>query len=79
MSIATKRFQVPLGLFSPNLISQSACRILTTHTKQGPFCMMIGQLGWEKIGQTGLKNIWQLCFLDELRDGYGLYVEATHT
>ena len=23
--------------------------------------MMIGQLGWEKIDQTGFSNIWRLC------------------
>ena len=35
-SIAAECFRAPLGLFSPNLIDQSACRILTTHTKARP-------------------------------------------
>ena len=26
----------------------------------GQFRMMIGQVGWEKIGLTGLSNIWRL-------------------
>ena len=48
-SIAAKCFRALSGLFSPNLIDQSSCRILTTHAKTRSFCMMIGQLYWEKI------------------------------
>ena len=35
-SIAAKCFRAQLGLFSPNLIDLSACRILASHTKARP-------------------------------------------
>ena len=35
-STATKYLRALLGLFSPNLIDQSSCRILTTHAKTRP-------------------------------------------
>ena len=36
MSIATKCWRTLSGLFSPDLIGQSSCRILTTHDKTRP-------------------------------------------
>ena len=57
-SIAAKCLVALSGLFSPNLIDQSSRMILTTHAKTRPICMMIGQLGWEKIDFIGaLKHL----------------------
>ena len=36
MSIAAKCLRTLAGLFSPNLIDQSSCRILTTHANTRP-------------------------------------------
>ena len=35
-SIATRYLRTLLGLFSPSVIGQSSCRILTTHDKTRP-------------------------------------------
>ena len=57
-SIDAEVLSTPSSLFSPNLIDQSACRILPHMRRLGPLCMMIDQSGMgENILDKALKHL----------------------
>ena len=52
--------------FLPTLLTNQHAKGASSSHMWSESCMMIGQLGWEKIDVTELSNVWRLCCVSVL-------------